>query len=188
MLLIFSICTMMHGPDSMDLKHRIIIKQGDITDMEVDAIVNAANTDLILGSGVAGSIRKRGGEAIQQECDDIGPIAIGQAVVTRAGSLKSRLVIHAAAMHIGGRVTRESLRGAVKNSLQRADERRVGTIAFPAIGTGVGGFAPDECAEIMIDTISKHLRGEKTYIERVYLVLLDEEIMDVFSGYLKSND
>ncbi|MGH7793254.1 MAG: macro domain-containing protein, partial [Thermodesulfobacteriota bacterium] len=118
----------------MDLKDRIIIKQGDITDIEVDAVVNAANTDLILGSGVAGSIRKRGGESIQQECDDIGPIAIGQAVVTRAGNLKSRLVIHAAGMHLGGRVSGESLRNVVKNSLQRADEKRVRTIAFPAIG------------------------------------------------------
>jgi O-acetyl-ADP-ribose deacetylase (regulator of RNase III) len=174
--------------NSMDLKHRIIIKQGDITDMEVDAIVNAANTDLILGSGVAGSIRKRGGESIQQECDDIGPIAIGQAVVTRAGNLKSRLVIHAAGMHLGGRVSGESLRNVVKNSLQRADEKRVRTIAFPAIGTGVGGFPADECAEIMIDTVSKHLRNEKTSIERVYFVLFDEAIMDVFSGYLKSKD
>lgn len=172
----------------MDLKHRIIIKQGDITDMEVDAIVNAANTDLILGSGVAGSIRKRGGESIQQECDDIGPIPLGQAVVTRAGNLKSRLVIHAAGMHLGGRVSREFLRNVVKNSLQRADEKRVRTIAFPAVGTGVGGFPADECAEIMIDTVSQHLRDEETTIERVYFVLFDEGLMDVFSGYLKSKD
>jgi O-acetyl-ADP-ribose deacetylase (regulator of RNase III) len=171
---------------SMHLKDRIIIKLGDITDMDVDAIVNAANTNLVLGSGVAGAIRKRGGEAIQQECDNIGPIALGEAVVTRAGNLKSRLVIHGAGMHLGGRVSKESLRDAVNNSLQKADDGRVKTIAFPAIGTGIGGFSTEECAEIMIDIVCKHLRDEKTSIEKVYLVLFEEATMDVFSGYLKS--
>lgn len=169
----------------MDLKDRIIIRQGDITDMKVDAIVNAANTDLILGSGVAGSIRRKGGESIQQECDDIGTIPIGQAAITRAGNLKSRFVIHAAGMHLGGGVSKESLRDATKNSLQRADEKRVRTIAFPAIGTGVGSFPVDRCAEIMIDTVSKHLKSEKTAIERVYFVLFDEGIFNVFSEYLR---
>ncbi len=102
-------------------KDRIIIKQGDITDMEVEAIVNAANTELVLGSGVAGAIRKKGGDTIQEECDNIGRIPLGQAVITGAGKLKSKYIIHAAGMHLGGRVTEESLRECTMNCLLRAD-------------------------------------------------------------------
>ncbi|MGE5445707.1 MAG: macro domain-containing protein, partial [Ignavibacteriales bacterium] len=107
----------------MDLGNRIKILKGDITDMDVDAVVNAANTELLLGSGVAGAIRKKGGDSIQKECDRIGSISLGEAAITGGGNLKSRFVIHAAAMHIGGSVTEESLRVATKNSLMRADEK-----------------------------------------------------------------
>lgn len=142
------------GENAMGLADKIKALKGDITDMDVDAIVSAANTDLILGSGVAGAIRKMGGDSIQKECDRIGPIPLGEAVITRAGNLKSRFVIHAAGMYLGGSVTEESLRAATKNSLIRADEKGIRTIAFPAIGTGVGGFPVDKCAEVMIDVIS----------------------------------
>ncbi|HXG30786.1 MAG TPA: macro domain-containing protein [Thermodesulfobacteriota bacterium] len=170
----------------MNLKDRVIVKQGDITDMEVDAIVNAANTDLVLGSGVAGAIRRKGGDSIQKECNEIGPIPLGEAAVTGGGNLKSRYVIHAAGMHLGGSVSERSLRDATRNSLLRADERGIKTIAFPAIGTGVGGFPVEECARVMIDVVLDHLRNEKTTIERVYFVLFDEKTLNVFNEYIKN--
>lgn len=169
----------------MDLGNRIKILKGDITDMDVDAVVNAANTELLLGSGVAGAIRKKGGDSIQKECYGIGSISLGEAAITGAGNLKSRFVIHAAAMHIGGSVTEESLRVATKNSLMRADEKGIKTIAFPAIGTGVGGFPVGRCAEAMIDVVSNHLKSGKTFLERVYFVLFDEPTYRAFDECLK---
>lgn len=170
----------------MSLKDKIIITRGDITEMKVDAIVNAANTDLLLGSGVAGAIRRKGGDSIQKECDKIGPIPLGEAAMTGAGNLEAKYVIHAAGMYLGGGVVEDSLRTTTKNSLLRADEKGIHTIAFPAIGTGVGGFYVDRCARVMIDTVSEHLKNEKTSIEKVYFVLFDEGTFNVFDEYLKT--
>ena len=169
----------------MDLKDKIIIMQGDITDIEVDAIVNAANTRLLLGSGVAGAIRRKGGDLIQKECDKIGSIPLGEAVVTGAGKLKAKFVIHAAGMHLGGGVSEEPLREATKNSLLRADEKGVKTVALPAIGTGVGGFPLNKCAQVMIDIVVEYLENEKTGIEKVYFVLFDMETYKVFNDNLR---
>jgi O-acetyl-ADP-ribose deacetylase (regulator of RNase III) len=166
-------------------KDRIMIKQGDITDMEVEAIVNAANTELVLGSGVAGAIRKKGGDSIQKECDDIGRILLGEAAITGAGKLKSKYIIHAAGMHLGGRVTEDSLKDSTMNCLRKADEKGIKTVAFPAIGTGVGGFPVAECARVMIDTVIDHIKNYQN-IEAVYFVLFDEKSFIVFDGYLKS--
>lgn len=170
---------------SVDIKDKIVIKQGDITDIEVDAIVNAANTRLLLGSGVAGAIRRKGGDSIQKECDKIGSIPLGEAVVTGAGKLKAKFVIHAAGMHLGGSVSEEPLREATKNSLLRADEKGVKTVALPAIGTGVGGFPLNRCAQVMIDIVVEYLKNEKTGIEKVYFVLFDMETYKVFNDYLR---
>ncbi|KRT63073.1 MAG: appr-1-p processing domain-containing protein [Candidatus Dadabacteria bacterium CSP1-2] len=169
----------------MDLKDKIIVTQGDITDIEVDAIVNAANTRLLLGSGVAGAIRRKGGDSIQKECDKIGSIPLGEAVVTGAGKLKAKFVIHAAGMHLGRSVCEESLREATNNSLLRADEKGVKTVALPAIGTGVGGFPLNRCAQVMIDIVVEYLKNEKTGIEKVYFVLFDMETYKVFNDYLR---
>ena len=169
----------------MNLKDKIIVKQGDITDIEVDAIVNAANTRLILGGGVAGAIRRKGGDLIQKECDKIGSIPLGEAVVTGAGKLKAKFVIHAAGMHLGGSVSEEPLREATKNSLLRADEKVLKTIAFPAIGTGVGGFSINRCAQVMIDIVVEYLKNEKTGIEKVYFILFEMETYKVFNDYLR---
>src|ERR1700693_1929618 len=116
-------------------RDKVRISQGDITDRAVDAIVNAANNDLILGAGVAGAIRTKGGPAIQQECDRIGKIALGEAAVTSGGKLKAKFVIHAASMHLGGRTSEENLRTSTRNSLLRASERKLASIALPAIAT-----------------------------------------------------
>lgn len=162
------------------LAERIIIQQGDLTEMDVDAIVNAANNDLVLGAGVAGAIYRKGGEVIQKECDEIGSIPVGYAAITSGGKLKARYVIHAASMGLGGsRTTAKSLKTSTAHSLRIAAERGLKSIAFPAIGTGVSGFPMEECAEIMLREAAQHLRGE-TSLETVYFVLFDEGAKKVF--------
>jgi O-acetyl-ADP-ribose deacetylase len=164
------------------LADRILIQQGDITDMDVDAIVNAANNDLILGAGVAGAIYRKGGESIQQECNEIGSIPVGYAAITGAGKLKARFVIHAASMGLGGvRTTAKTLRTSTAHSLRLAAERKLKSIAFPAIGTGVSGFPLDECAQIMLAETVHHLQRE-TSLESVYFVLFDARARDVFQS------
>jgi len=155
------------------LADRIIIQQGDLTEMDTDAIVNAANNDLILGGGVAGAIRRKGGEEIQRECDEIGSIPVGYAAITTGGKLKARFVIHAASMELGGKTTADSLRRSTAHCLKIANERGLKSIAFPAVGTGIAGFPLKECAEIMLREAAQHLRGE-TWLETVHFVLFDE--------------
>lgn len=162
------------------LHERILIQQGDITELDVDAIVNAANNDLMLGAGVAGAILRKGGQAIQKECDEIGSIPVGYAAITSGGKLKARHVIHAASMGLGGiRTTAKSLRTSTAHSLRLASERNLKTIAFPAIGTGVSGFPMDECAVIMLAEAIQHLKGESS-LETVYFVLYDAEAFQNF--------
>lgn len=161
-------------------EERIVLEQGDLTEADVDAVVNAANNDLQLGGGVAGAIRRKGGPEIQKECDRIGRIPIGEAAVTTGGKLKARYVIHAASMQLGGRTTAESLRASTRNSLARAAEKGVKTVTFPAVGTGVAAFPLRECAEIMLDEVVKHLKG-RTSVERVHFVLFDKPALETFA-------
>jgi O-acetyl-ADP-ribose deacetylase (regulator of RNase III) len=162
------------------LAGRIIIQQGDITDMDVDAIVNAANNDLVLGAGVAGAIRRKGGDAIQRECDEIGSIPVGYAVMTGGGDLKARHVLHAASMGLGGiRTTAKSLKTSTAHCLRLASEHKFKTIAFPAVGTGVSGFPLEECAQLMLQEAAQHLQGT-TSLETVYFVLYDAAAKNIF--------
>ena len=162
------------------LSERIVIQQGDLTEMDVDAIVNAANNDLILGAGVAGAIARKGGESIQQECNRIGSIPVGYAAITGGGRLKARYVIHAASMGLGGvATTAKALRTSTAHSLHLAAERKLKSIAFPAIGTGVSGFPMAECAQIMLAEAVQHLKGE-TSLETIYFVLFDSPARDTF--------
>lgn len=153
--------------------------KGDITEFEADAIVNAANNDLMLGAGVAGAIRSKGGPRIQEECDRIGSIRLGEAAVTTAGSLKAYYVIHAASMRLGGSTTAESLRSSTRNSLLRAEEKGFKTIAFPAIGTGIAGFPTEDCANIMISEVLEHLKS-RTSLEKITFVLYDDAALKTF--------
>ena len=161
------------------LADRILIEQGDLTEMDTDAIVNAANNDLILGGGVAGAIRRKGGDEIQRECSTIGSIPIGYAAITTGGKLKARFVIHAASMELGGRTTAEALRSSTAHCLRIAKERGLQSIAFPAVGTGIAGFPLEECAGIMLREAAEHLRRE-TSLEAVHFVLFDHATQDVF--------
>ncbi len=160
---------------------RVTLVEGDITAQQVDAIVNAANSALKLGTGVAGAIRERGGPSIQQECDAIGEIAVGDAAVTGAGALPARYVIHAAGMPPGGHATEDSVRRSARRSLALASERGCRTIAIPAIGAGVGGFSPQRCAEVLLEEARTHLAGE-TSLEEIRFVLFGEPAYRVFES------
>jgi O-acetyl-ADP-ribose deacetylase (regulator of RNase III) len=160
---------------------RIVLREGDITDEEVDAIVNAANSALLLGAGVAGAIREKGGPEIQAECDAIGPIAVGGAAVTGAGRLRARFVIHAAGMPPGGSASVESVRSCVRRSLALAAERGCRTLALPAIGAGVGGLSVRRCAEILLEEAKAHLAGP-TPLEELRIVLRGEPVYRVFES------
>jgi O-acetyl-ADP-ribose deacetylase len=155
------------------------ILQGDLTSQDVDAIVNAANNDLMLGGGVAGAIARAGGPAIQAECTQIGPVEVGGAAITGAGKLTARFVIHAASMRLGGRTSADSLRRSTRRSLELATERRLRSIAFPAVGTGIARFPLDECARIMLGEVIEHSR-RPTSVEEVHFVLFDEAAEAVF--------
>lgn len=163
----------------------IEVVQADITSLEVDAIVNAANNHLILGSGVAGAIRTKGGPTIQEECKRIGPIKIGEAAITGAGDLPAKFVIHAASMG-DEPVSERSLRHSVRNSLLKGEDAGIRTIAFPAIGTGIGGFPIELCAEIMINLAEQHLTEEGCGIDRIVFALFGESDKKVFEEFLAS--
>jgi len=165
------------------VKGRILLREGDLTAEAVDAIVNAANSALVLGAGVAGAIRERGGPEIQAECDAIGPIAVGDAAVTGAGRLPARFVIHAAGMPPGGAASEASVRACMRRSLELARERGLRSLAVPALGAGVGGLAVQRCAEILIEEARAHLAGE-TALEEIRFVLFGEPVYRVFEATL----
>jgi len=157
--------------------------EGDITEMQTDAIVNAANSQLILGGGVAGAIRKKGGPRIQQECNRIGATFVGGAVITTAGNLKAKYVIHAVGPRMGEGNEDEKLKNATLNSLQLAEEHNLKTISFPAISAGIFGFPIRRCAEIMLKTIVDYLKGE-TGLEKVVFCLFGRANYQVFENRL----
>jgi O-acetyl-ADP-ribose deacetylase (regulator of RNase III) len=161
------------------VKGRIVLREGDITAQEVDAIVNAANSDLVLGAGVAGAIRQKGGPTIQEECNRIGPIAVGDAAVTGAGDLPARFVIHAAGMPPGGSASEESVRSAMRRSLELAREKQCRTVAVPAIGAGIAGFPVQRCAEILFEEARAHLEAGGG-VEEIRFVLFGEPTYRVF--------
>jgi O-acetyl-ADP-ribose deacetylase (regulator of RNase III) len=158
---------------------KIVIQQGDITEMDVDAIVNAANNDLLLGGGVAGAIRRKGGDQIQLDCLRIGTIPVGFAAITSAGRLKAKHVIHAASMQLGGATTTPALRQSTGHSLRIAAENGLRSIAFPAVGTGIAGFPMQQCAEIMLSEVLRHLEGP-TSLQQIFFVLFDDAAFRVF--------
>lgn len=159
---------------------KIVLIQGDITDSETNVIVNAANDQLWMGSGVAGAIKSKGGAEIEKEAIARGPIQIGEAVVTSAGKLKAKYVIHAAVMGQDSQTNEKYIRTATLNSLIRAEELKLSSIAFPALGTGVGGFPIDKCADAMINTVAGFFR-DNNFVKEIYFVLFKKEVYDVFT-------
>lgn len=163
----------------------IQLVRGDITEMATDAIVNAANAHLILGGGVAGAIRSRGGPSIQEECNRIGGTFVGGAEITRGGNLKAKYVIHAVGPRMGEGDEDRKLKNATLNSLKKADENRLKSIAFPAISTGIFGYPTDRCAHIMLKTAREYADGE-TGLEKIVFCLFGNDAYDVFAGEFES--
>jgi len=147
--------------------------QGDITDSDAEAIVNAANNELWMGAGVAGAIKRKGGLSIEDEAIKQGPIDIGAAAVTTAGNLKAKHVIHAAVMGQDLATSKEYIKSAVLNSFRKAEELKLKSIEFPALGTGVGGFPLDDCAEIMIGEAYAFLK-QSSLLQEVGFALFDD--------------
>jgi O-acetyl-ADP-ribose deacetylase (regulator of RNase III) len=164
---------------------RIELREGDITGVETDAIVNAANSALWMGAGVAGAIKRAGGKAIEDEAVRQGPIEVGEAVVTSGGALKARYVIHAAAMGTDLVTDAAKIESATRNALLRAEELGIKSVAFPALGTGVGGFSHDEAARIMIEVTKQHLAGESG-LDQVLFVLYGKEAYESFKRCLEA--
>lgn len=159
------------------------LEQGDITDSTADAIVNAANSDLILGAGVAGAIRLKGGPTIQEECHHIGSCPVGNAAITSAGKLSARFVIHAVGPKWGEGQEVEKLKNAAINSLKRAEEKGLKSIAFPAISTGIYGFPLKLAAETLLSAVWHYLSHE-TGIKTVTFILFDIDSFNIFKDQL----
>ena len=162
----------------------IELVQGDITESDTEAIVNAANSQLTLGAGVAGAIRSKGGPSIQEECNAIGHCPVGGAVITGGGNLKTGHVVHAVGPRQGEGDEEEKLKNATLNSLKVADQNHLKSITFPAISTGIYGFPLDACARIMLTTVKEYLSGT-TIIERVVFALFDDKSFKAFKDQLE---
>ena len=152
----------------------IEVQQADITKLEVDAIANAANTDLRHGGGVAGAISRAGGPVVQAESEERAPIGLGEAIETSAGDMPCRWVIHAATMELGGPTSAEIIRAATASTLAKADELGAASLALVAFGTGVGGFPLDEAARIEVEEVRRHL-DHGSGLERVVFAVYGDE-------------
>jgi len=159
------------------------VVDGDITALEVDAIANAANTELQHGGGVAGAIVRAGGQEIQEESDSVAPIEIGDAVATGAGRLSAQWVIHAATMRLGGPTSAEAIRDATASTRRVADEIGARSLALVAFGTGVGGFPLADAARIEVEEVRRHLDAGSG-LERVVFCVRAEEAKRAFESIL----
>jgi O-acetyl-ADP-ribose deacetylase (regulator of RNase III) len=159
----------------------IVAITGDITEQKVDAIINPANSWLVMGGGVAGAIKRIGGEEIEEEAVKHAPIPVGKAVATGAGKLRAKYLIHAPTMERPAmRIAIENVRLAVKAALECADELKLKSVAFPGMGTGVGGLALEEAAKAMIDETRKHVE-KGTHLKRIVFVGFTQDLTQAFS-------
>jgi len=165
-------------------KGTIQIRRGDIADAATEAIVNAANNHLWMGAGVAGAIKRKGGEAIEREAIAQGPVEIGRAVLTSGGTLAAKYVIHAAVMGQDLHTDAEKIRRAARSALSIAEQMKIGSVSFPALGTGVGGFSVFHCAKLLINEAVEFLQKADS-LRLVEFVLFDEESFAAFEEELK---
>jgi O-acetyl-ADP-ribose deacetylase (regulator of RNase III) len=159
----------------------IEVQQVDVTKLEVDAIANAANTDLAHGGGVAAAISRAGGPAVQDESDERAPIGLGEAVETTAGDMPATWVIHAATMELGGPTSADIVERATRATLDKAEELGARSLALVAFGTGVGGFPLDQAAGLMVGAVREH---EGTALERVVFAVHGGEAEQAFAAAL----
>jgi len=162
---------------------RVKLVKGNIAMLDVEAVVNAANKSLVLGGGVAGAIKRFGGSTIQEECNSIGPIKVGEAAITGGGKLKAKYVIHAVGPVYGEGDEDKKLSMAALNSLRIARQQKIRDIAFPAISAGIFGFPVERCSRIMLQTVMDFLK-ENDYPQEVVFCLFDDEVFTVFSRTL----
>jgi O-acetyl-ADP-ribose deacetylase (regulator of RNase III) len=158
----------------------------DITKLEVDAIANAANTDLKHGGGVAGAISRAGGPTVQAESSERAPIGLGEAVETTGGDMPCRWVIHAATMELGGPTSADIIRSATASTLRKADELGARSLALVAFGTGVGGFPVEEAAAIEVSEVRRHLGEGGSSLERVVFAVRGDEALQAFERAVAS--
>jgi len=163
----------------------IAIERGDITDREVDAVVNAANTTLAMGAGVAGAIKRKGGVIVEEEAMRQGPVEVGEAVLTTGGNMMATHVIHGAIMGPDLKTDPEKIAKTTQAVLAVADKHRITSIALPALGTGVGHVAPAASAEAMLREVVNHLKKGQTSLRRVMFVLYQDDAYKAFSETLK---
>ena len=156
----------------------------DITDLDVDAFVFYAQNDLALGTGFGGAIGVRGGPSIQKELDELAPVASGEAVISAAGKLKAEHIIHAVGPKFQEEDTEAKLRNTVINTLKRAEEAQIERLAFPAMGAGYYGIAPELCARVMVEVLQGHLEGE-TSIKEVIIAVVDTRQYDAFKNQIE---
>lgn len=159
--------------------------QGDITERDVDAIVNAANSHLQHGGGVAGAIVRKGGQIIQEESDKIGFTPVGTAVVTSSGKLPSKFVIHTVGPRMGEGDEDNKLKSAVNSTLQLASEKGLKSVSMPAISSGIFGFPKDRCAKILVNESANFLKTQKTSLEIVEFCVYDDNTMEHFKRELE---
>ena len=162
----------------------IRIIRGDITELKVDAIVNAANNQLIMGGGVAGAIKRKGGKIIEQEARAAGPIEAGQARATTAGKLPAKYVIHAATMAMDFKTDETKIRESCFSCLKIAGKLKIASIAFPALGCGVGNFSYLTCAKIMAQEVFRYLREKPLHLREIIFCLYTKEAYEIFNKTL----
>jgi O-acetyl-ADP-ribose deacetylase (regulator of RNase III) len=166
-------------------KVRIELLKGDITERETDALVNTANTLLILGSGLGGAIKAKGGGSIAKECALLGPIKVGEAVITGAGTLKAKHIIHAALMEFDGAVQEDNIEKCLQNSLRLANRKRLKSISIPEMNMGIVRFEPERCARVVFTTLKRFLEKDNRSLKQVEVVLWDIETLRIYKTVYK---
>ena len=163
---------------------KVEIVKGDITEQDTDALVNAANNHLWMGSGVAGALKKKGGQSIEESAISQGPVNIGEAVITDAGDLNARHVIHAASMGQDLKTNTDYIGKATQAALELAEKYRLHSVSFPAIGTGTGGVEIHQCASVMLSQTIEFLQSSEQ-VKHVKFVLFDEQAEQAFNDELR---
>ena len=163
----------------------IKIVKGDITESDVDAIVNAANSYLQHGGGVAGAISRKGGPAIQEESNRIGHVPVGGCALTTGGKLKAKYVIHAVGPRWGEGDEERKLKDAVRNTLKLATEKGFQNLSMPAISAGIFGFPKDRCAYLMVHEVTSYLQSNPTSLREIIFCLVDQDVIELFQQELE---
>lgn len=166
-------------------KTTVIVERGDITEAEVDAVVNAANGELWMGAGVAGALKRKGGVVIEEDAIRQGPVEVGEAVLTVAGNLAATHVIHAVMMGKDLKADPDNITAATRATLAIAEKHKLSSLAFPALGSGVGGIPPAQSADAMLTTVVEHVKHGTSSLEKVLFVLYEEQAQKAFSEVLK---